>query len=127
METVGLTSQDLYAPSIAPNPARLLVVVGPTGTGKSVWRLHLAHALHGEIVNCDSVQVYRGLEIGSAKLPPRERRGIPHHLIDIVEPDEDLTAGRICVARPGRAVPISKPAAYFRSSSGAPVFICAPC
>jgi tRNA dimethylallyltransferase len=91
--TVGLTNQDLYAPSIAPNAAPLLVVLGPTGAGKSALALHLARALHGEIVNCDSVQIYRGLEIGSAKLPPRERRGIQHHLIDVVEPGGELTAG----------------------------------
>jgi tRNA dimethylallyltransferase len=91
--TVGLTSQDLYAPSIAPNMAPLLAVVGPTGAGKSGLALHLAQALHGEIVNCDSVQVYRGLEIGSAKLSTGERRGIPHHLIDVVDPDGELTAG----------------------------------
>jgi tRNA dimethylallyltransferase len=91
--TVGLTSQDLYAPSIAPNIAPLLAVVGPTGAGKSALALHLAQALHGEIVNCDSVQVYRRLEIGSAKLPPGERRGIPHHLVDVVEPGGELTAG----------------------------------
>jgi len=91
--TVGLTNQDLYAPSIAPNPAPLLVVLGPTAAGKSGLALHLARALDGEIVNCDSVQVYRGLEIGSAKLPLRERCGIPHHLIDIVEPGGELTAG----------------------------------
>jgi tRNA dimethylallyltransferase len=91
--TVGLTSQDLYAPSIAPNMAPLLAVVGPTGAGKSALALHLAQALHGEIVNCDSVQVYRGLEIGSAKLPAGQRRGIPHHLVDIVDPGGELTAG----------------------------------
>jgi tRNA dimethylallyltransferase len=91
--TVGLTNQDLYAPSIALNPAPLLVVLGPTSTGKSVLALHLAQALRGEIVSCDSVQVYSGLEIGSAKLPPRERRGIPHHLMDIVGPGGELTAG----------------------------------
>jgi tRNA dimethylallyltransferase len=91
--TVGLTSQDLYAPSIAPNLAPLLVVVGPTGAGKSHLALHLAQALNGEILNCDSVQVYCGLEIGSAKLRLHERRGIPHHLIDIVEPGGELTAG----------------------------------
>jgi tRNA dimethylallyltransferase len=91
--TVSLTNQDVYAPSIAPNPAPLLVVLGPTGAGKSALALHLAQALHGEIVNCDSVQVYSGLEIGSAKLPLRERRGIPHHLMDIVEPGGELTAG----------------------------------
>lgn len=93
MGTVGLTNQDLYAPSIAPNPAPLLVVLGPTGAGKSALALHLAQALDGEIVNCDSVQVYSGLEIGSAKLPLRVRRGIPHHLLDIVEPGGELTAG----------------------------------
>jgi tRNA dimethylallyltransferase len=91
--TVGLTNQDLYAPSIAPNPAPLLVVLGPTGTGKSALALHLAQAFDGEIVNCDSVQIYRGLEIGSAKLPPSDRRGVPHHLLDIAEPGGELTAG----------------------------------
>jgi tRNA dimethylallyltransferase len=73
--------------------APLLAVVGPTGAGKSGLALHLAQALHGEIVNCDSVQVYRGLEIGSAKLPIGERRGIPHHLIDVVDAGGELTAG----------------------------------
>ena len=93
MEIVGLTSQDLYAPSIAPNMAPLLVVAGPTGAGKSALALDLAEALDGEIVNYDSVQVYRGLEIGSAKTPAGERRGIPHHLIDMVDPGGELTAG----------------------------------
>jgi tRNA dimethylallyltransferase len=68
-------------------------VLGPTGTGKSALALHLAQAFDGEIVNCDSVQIYRGLEIGSAKLPPSDRRGVPHHLLDIVEPGGELTAG----------------------------------
>ena len=67
---------NLYAPSIAPKTAPLLVVLGPTGTGRSSLALQLAQAFDGEIINCDSVQVYRGLEIGSAKLPPRERGGI---------------------------------------------------
>ena len=93
MEIVGLTSQDLYAPSIAPNMAPLVVVAGPTGAGKSELALHLAQVLPGEIVNYDSVQVYRGLEIGSAKTPLWERRGIPHHLIDTVDPGRELTAG----------------------------------
>jgi tRNA dimethylallyltransferase len=91
--TVGLTNQDLYAPSIALNPDPLLVVLGPTGAGKSRLALHLARALGGEIVNCDSVQIYRRLEIGSAKLSLPERCGIPHHLLDIVEPGGELTAG----------------------------------
>jgi tRNA dimethylallyltransferase len=71
----------------------LPVVLGPTGAGKSDLALAIAHALGGEIVNFDSVQVYRGFDIGSAKLGPTEREGVPHHLIDIVEPTALFTAG----------------------------------
>jgi tRNA dimethylallyltransferase len=70
-----------------------VVVVGPTGSGKSDLALDLAEAFAGEIVNCDSVQLYRYMDIGTAKTPPGERRGIPHHLIDILDPDEVFTAG----------------------------------
>jgi tRNA dimethylallyltransferase len=70
-----------------------VIVLGPTGAGKSDLGLALAGAFGGEIVNCDSIQVYRGLEIGCAKVPPAERRGIRHHLIDIIDLDQDLTAG----------------------------------
>ena len=68
-------------------------MAGPTGSGKSDLALLLAEKFHGEIVNCDSLQVYRYFDIGTAKLPPAERRGIPHHLIDIVDPDQLFTAG----------------------------------
>lgn len=67
--------------------------MGPTGAGKSELGLALAEAFHGEIINCDSVQVYCGLQIGSAKLSVEARRGIPHHLVDILSPGEELTAG----------------------------------
>jgi len=73
--------------------SRLIAVVGPTGSGKSSLALAIAQAYGGEILNFDSVQVYRGLNIGSAKTPPEERRGIPHHLLDVVSPLEDFTAG----------------------------------
>jgi tRNA dimethylallyltransferase len=71
----------------------LVAVAGPTGSGKSAIALHLAEVFNGEIVNCDSLQVYRHFDLGTAKLPVEERRGIPHHLIDIVDPDELFTAG----------------------------------
>lgn len=71
----------------------MVAVAGPTGSGKSAIALDLAEAFDGEIVNCDSLQVYRHFDIGTAKLPMAERRGIPHHLIDIVNPDELFTAG----------------------------------
>ncbi len=71
----------------------LPVVLGPTGSGKSDLSLLIARAAGAEIVNCDSLQVYRGFDVGTAKVPPSERQGIAHHLIDIVEPDELFTAG----------------------------------
>jgi tRNA dimethylallyltransferase len=71
----------------------LVAVVGPTGSGKSDLALAIAEEFNGEIVNCDSVQVFRHFDVGTAKLPVEERRGIPHHLIDIVDPDELFTAG----------------------------------
>ncbi len=74
-------------------PHPLLAIVGPTGSGKSDLGLSLAERLNGEIVNCDSIQIYRGFDIGSAKIPTVLRRGIPHHLIDIADPHEAFTAG----------------------------------
>ena len=71
----------------------LVAIVGPTGSGKSDLSLHLAEIFHGEVVNCDSLQVFRHFDIGTAKLPPDLRRGIPHHLIDIVNPDALFSAG----------------------------------
>jgi tRNA dimethylallyltransferase len=71
----------------------LPVVLGPTGSGKSDLSLCIARAVGGEIVNCDSLQVYRGFDVGTAKVPVAERQGVPHHLIDIVEPMNLFTAG----------------------------------
>ncbi|MFZ8872684.1 MAG: isopentenyl transferase family protein, partial [Candidatus Nanopelagicaceae bacterium] len=63
---------------------RLVFIVGATATGKSELSLHLAERLNGEVVNADSMQLYRGMDIGTAKLSPQQRRGIPHHLIDVL-------------------------------------------
>jgi tRNA dimethylallyltransferase len=71
----------------------LLVVLGPTGSGKTSLSVYLAQHLQGEIVSCDSVAVYRGLEIGTAKPSAEERRLVPHHLIDVADPNEQVTAG----------------------------------
>ncbi len=71
----------------------VIAVVGPTASGKSTLAIELARKLNGEIVNCDSVQVYQGIEIATAKVPLAERRGVPHHLIDFVPPDVNYTAG----------------------------------
>jgi tRNA dimethylallyltransferase len=71
----------------------LVAVAGPTGSGKSALALRIASEFGGEIVNCDSLQVFRYFDIGTAKLPPSARCGIPHHLIDVVDPDALFTAG----------------------------------
>jgi tRNA dimethylallyltransferase len=71
----------------------LPVVLGPTASGKSELAIHIALALGGEIVNCDSMQIYRGFDIGTAKVLEAARHGVPHHLIDVVNPDQVFTAG----------------------------------
>lgn len=67
--------------------------MGPTASGKSALGIELALRFNGEIINCDSVQVYREIEIATAKIPLGERRGVPHHLLDFVPPDVRYTAG----------------------------------
>ncbi len=71
----------------------LVVILGPTASGKSELALSVAERYDGEVINYDSVQVYRHFNVGTAKLSLTERRGIPHHLIDVVEPEELFTAG----------------------------------
>jgi tRNA dimethylallyltransferase len=73
--------------------APLLTIVGPTGSGKSELAIALARQFDGEIINCDSLQVFRGFDIGTAKLPMAERSWPPHHLFDICNADETFTAG----------------------------------
>jgi tRNA dimethylallyltransferase len=74
---------------VRPIPA----IVGPTASGKSDLGIGLALELGGEVINLDSVQVYRGIYVATAKVPLEERRGVPHHLIDVVEPTVNFTAG----------------------------------
>jgi len=70
----------------------VVAIVGPTASGKSALALDLAKERGGEIVSCDSLQVYRGLDIGSAKATAEERAAVPHHLLDVVDPDQDFSA-----------------------------------
>jgi tRNA dimethylallyltransferase len=72
----------------------VIAIVGPTASGKSTLGIEVALQLKGEIINCDSVQVYREIEIATAKVPFRERKGVPHHLIDFVSPTINYTAGQ---------------------------------
>ena len=70
-----------------------VLLLGPTGSGKTTLSLALAECFNGEVVSCDSVAVYRGMEIGTAKPTCEERARVPHHLIDVAEPNEPFTAG----------------------------------
>jgi tRNA dimethylallyltransferase len=72
----------------------VLAILGPTATGKSALALALAERFGGEIINCDSTAVYRGFDIGTDKVSAAERRGIPHHLIDVAEPTDVYTAAQ---------------------------------
>ncbi|MEZ0367039.1 tRNA (adenosine(37)-N6)-dimethylallyltransferase MiaA [Mycobacterium sp. pUA109] len=73
---------------------RPIAIVGPTGTGKSALALDVAERVGGEIVNADAMQLYRGMDIGTAKLPVAERRGIPHHQLDVLEVTQTATVAR---------------------------------
>ena len=87
--------------SVSLDEAPLVTVVGPTGSGKSEIGIRLAETCRGEIVNCDSLQIYRYLDIGTAKLSVKERKGIPHHFLDMLDPDQAFTAGDFLrLARP---------------------------
>ena len=80
-----------------------ILLVGPTGAGKSALALELAESAGGEIINADSMQVYRGFDIGTDKPPAEDRRRVPHHLLDIVDPRTQFTAADFC-ARAGEAI-----------------------
>jgi tRNA dimethylallyltransferase len=82
-------------------PPKIILIVGPTGAGKTALAINLARRFNGEIVGADAMQIYRFMDIGTAKPTPAERAASPHHMIDIVDPDEDFDA-----------------AAYAKSASG---------
>jgi len=71
--------------------SQIIAVVGPTASGKTALAVELARLLDGEVISCDSVQVYKGMDIGSAKVSAEEMRGIPHHLIDVIEPSGEFS------------------------------------
>ena len=70
---------------------KILVITGPTATGKTRLSVELAKKLNGEVVSADSMQIYRGMDIGTAKVTKAEMQGVPHHMIDIADPSEDYS------------------------------------
>jgi tRNA dimethylallyltransferase len=97
-ESIKESGQDQHPSGAAPSGTPIvrapgiIAIVGPTASGKSDLGIALARRIGGEIVNCDSVQVYQGIYIATAKVPVEERRGVPHHLIDFVSPRVNYTA-----------------------------------
>jgi tRNA dimethylallyltransferase len=89
---VALVSQQADLPNAHQGPL-VVVILGPTGSGKTALSLSIAEHFGGEIVSCDSVAVYRGMDLGTAKPTPEERARVPHHLIDVSDPDQAFTAG----------------------------------
>ena len=74
----------------------IICIAGPTASGKTALAVELAKELNGEVVSCDSMQIYKGMDIGTAKPTAEEMQGIPHHMIDVAEPDEDFSVSRYC-------------------------------
>lgn len=95
---------------------RLVVIVGPTGAGKTRLSLELAAAVGGEVVSCDSQQVYIGMDIGTGKVTAEERARVPHHLIDVLRPDEEMTMARF--------IELADEAVESAWSRGKPAIIC---
>jgi tRNA dimethylallyltransferase len=101
---------------------RVVAVVGPTATGKSDLGVALARELGGEVVNADSMQLYRGMDVGTAKLTPAERQGIPHHLLDVLEVTETATVAdyqvraRAVIDRLSTAVLVGGSGLYLRAA-----------
>ena len=72
----------------------LICICGPTASGKTGLAVALAKRLDGEVVSCDSMQIYKGMDVGTAKPNAAEMDGVPHHLLDVAEPGEDFSVGR---------------------------------
>ena len=74
----------------------IICIPGPTASGKTALAVEIAKEYNGEVISCDSMQVYRRMAIGTAKPSKEEMQGIPHHMIDVCEPDEDFSVSRYC-------------------------------
>ncbi|EOY13195.1 Isopentenyltransferase 9 isoform 2 [Theobroma cacao] len=93
-KTLTTTSSSVSINKEREKKEKVIVISGPTGAGKSRLALELAKRLNGEIISADSVQVYQGLDVGSAKPSSSDRKEVPHHLIDILHPSEDYSVGQ---------------------------------
>ena len=76
--------------------SNIICIAGPTASGKTALAVELAKELNGEVISCDSMQIYRRMDIGTAKPTKEEMQGIPHHMLDVADPDEDFSVSRYC-------------------------------
>ena len=107
----------------------IICIAGPTASGKTALAVELAKELNGEVISCDSMQIYRRMDIGTAKPTQEEMQGIVHHMIDVAEPDEDFSVSRYCematpilddiISRGKTAIIPAAPAFIWIPSSGA--------
>ena len=74
----------------------IICIAGPTASGKTALAVELAKTYDGEVISCDSMQIYRRMDIGTAKPTADEMQGIPHHMLDVAEPEEDFSVSRYC-------------------------------
>src|SRR5690606_13841783 len=121
----GVRGGDLGAARLTVSSPPVIAVVGPTAAGKSDLAVDLALAVGGEVVNADSMQLYRGMDIGTAKLTVAEQRGVRHHLLDVLEVTEPATVAEFqrwaraaiddCAARDVPAVLVGGSALYVRA------------
>jgi len=86
----------------------IIVIAGPTASGKTALSIELAKRLDGEIISCDSMQVYKGMDIGTAKPTKEEQAGIPHHLIDFLEPTDNFSVASFCAMAHSKIEEVSK-------------------
>ena len=96
---------------------KIICVVGPTASGKTGLSIRLAQALGGEVLSCDSMQIYQGMDIGTAKVAPAEMQGVQHHMLDLIQPSEDYSVSRFVT----EAEPICRAWEKVFSASGAAV------
>ena len=119
-------------------PPQVVCVVGPTASGKTALGVWLAKHYNGEVVSCDSMQIYRRMDIGTAKPTREEMDGVPHHMIDVADPEEDYSAERyrreavpvvddILATAPTRSLPTFSPGESCPSSWAEPGSIWTPC
>src|SRR5262245_35421303 len=108
--------------TVTPNSPQLITVIGPTASGKSRLAMELARRFGGDILSVDSMQVYRGMDVGTAKPTAQEREAVRHHLIDVAEPNEVFTVARFVAMADGVIADAANRGAPLVVAGGTPLY-----